>query len=122
MLNLASQCGSRERARYRVSAPSVPGIVEGAGFFDSPGKNAGLSEPSELPPGTESVPASLGAMRTGRDGSSSASPRRVPPSRHTVDVAGRPQLIDATTLIRNHNFGTGAYIYSIFIYCTLCPL
>ncbi len=104
MLKLERQGGSRECARYHVSSCSVPAILQGAGFFDSPGESAGLSEPSEVPPRTESVPASPGAMRTGHDGASSARAWRIPPSRQTVDAVGIPQLLEATTLISNHTF------------------
>jgi hypothetical protein len=58
MLELASQHGFRERSQYRVSAPVNPRNVDGAGFFDSLGRSAELSERSEPAPGAESAPGS----------------------------------------------------------------
>src|ERR1035437_618175 len=58
MLELASQRGFRERSQYRVSAPVNPRNVDGAGFFDSLGRSAELSERSEPAPGAESAPGS----------------------------------------------------------------
>ena len=66
MLELASQRGFRECARHHASTPGMPGNVEGAGFFDSFGRNAGLFERSEPTPETESVPASLESREIGR--------------------------------------------------------
>jgi len=65
MLELASQRGFRERARHRVSAPAYPGNVDGAGFFDSMGRNVGLSGRSEPAPAAESVPGSSKAREIG---------------------------------------------------------
>ena len=62
MLELASQRGFRERARHRVSEPANPREVDGAGFFDTLGRNAGLSERSEPAPETESVPGFFGVQ------------------------------------------------------------
>ena len=72
MLELASQRDFREWAQHHVAAPGTPGNVEGAGFFDSLGRNARLSEGPELAPETESVPASLESREIGRGGVSSA--------------------------------------------------
>ena len=66
MLELVSQRGSHECAQHRASAPGSSGNVEGARFFDSLGRNAGLSERSEPTPETESVSASLDSWEIGR--------------------------------------------------------
>jgi hypothetical protein len=65
MLELASQSGFRECAQHYVSTPGLPGDVEGGGFFDALGRNAGYSERLELSPETESVPASLCSRENG---------------------------------------------------------
>jgi hypothetical protein len=65
MLELASQRDFRECAQHHVSTPGVPGNTEGASFFDSLGRNAGLSGRSELAPETESVPTSLESREIG---------------------------------------------------------
>jgi hypothetical protein len=99
MLDLVSQRAFRECAQHHVSMPGIPGNVEGAGFSIPLGRNAGLSERSELAPETESVPTSLeprGLVGPRNDA-----------SRPIVGVAVNLQLIDAPALIRNHTFGTG---------------
>ena len=55
MLELANQRGFRECAQHHVSRPGIPGKVQGAGFFDSFGRNAGSSGRSELAPETKSL-------------------------------------------------------------------
>jgi hypothetical protein len=65
MLDPASRRGFRECAQHHVSTPGIPGNVEGAGFIDSLGRNAGLDERSELPPEAEPS-ASLGSRELGR--------------------------------------------------------
>lgn len=47
MLELASQRAFLECAQPHAPTPGMPGNVEGAGFFDSLGRNAGLFERSE---------------------------------------------------------------------------
>ena len=74
MLELASQRGFRRCAQHHVSAPGIPGNVEGAGFFAPLGRNAGLSEGSELALETESVPTSLESREIGHS-SGSVGPR-----------------------------------------------
>jgi hypothetical protein len=81
MLELASQRNFRECAQHHVSNPGIPGNVEGAGFFDFLGRNAHLSEPSELAPETESVPASLESREIGR-ARGLVGPRKDAPRRH----------------------------------------
>jgi hypothetical protein len=72
MLGLASQRGFCESAQHHAPTPGVPANVEGAGFFDSLGRNAGLSELWEPTPETESVRASLESREIGGARSSSA--------------------------------------------------
>ncbi|MGD0578099.1 MAG: substrate-binding domain-containing protein, partial [Bryobacteraceae bacterium] len=66
MLDVVSQRGFRECAQHHVSTSSIPGNVEGAGFFDSLGRIDGSSERSELALETESVQASLKSREIGR--------------------------------------------------------
>ena len=110
MLGLAGQPGFRECARYHVSATGIPGNVEGAGFFDSLGRNAGLSARSELPPETGSVPAPLESREIRHV--------RVPPSRQAVGVVGSSQIVDAKLLIHNHTFGTGTQKRGVSLLCS----
>ena len=106
MLQLASQGGFHECAEHNVSTLGVPGSVEGAGFSDSLGRNAGLSARSELAPETESAPAPLESRETGRAGGLGR-PRartRVQPSRQAVGVVGTcnslmQQRLSAITLL-----------------------
>jgi len=87
MLELASQLRFRECARHHVSTPGVPGNVEGGGFFDSLGRNAGFSQPPALAPETKSVRAFLDSREGGR-GRGFVGPRKGAP-RHG---SGLPRL------------------------------
>ena len=107
MLELASQRGFRECAQHHVSAPGFPGNVEGAGFFDSLGRDAGLSERSELAPETELVPVLWSPRKSGVPEVSPASAATLLPPQRIGEVVDNSQLIDAKPLIPNHTFGTG---------------
>jgi hypothetical protein len=78
MLELASQRGFRERTRHRVCGLANSGNADGAGCFDSLGRNAGLAERSEPPPGTESVPGSSESKEIGHAKWVSARARGIP--------------------------------------------
>ena len=65
MLELVSQRGFRGRTPHPVCAPANPRNSDGAGFFDSLGRNAGLSERLGPSPVAESVPGSSESRETG---------------------------------------------------------
>jgi len=79
MLELASQRGFHECAQHYVSTPpGIPGNGEGAGFSIPLGRNAALSERSELAPERESVPTSGAQGNRAPQGFGRPAQRRIP--------------------------------------------
>jgi len=104
MRELASPGAFRECAEHRASAPGFPGNVKGTGLFESLGRDAGLSERSDLVLDSESVPPPFS-----RGAGENSVPRdffglRNGPSRHH----SRPLVSSKTynSLIQNRLFST----------------